>query len=539
MNKDFLALILLAFPFFLQSQISFTNETEKLLPSDGPVRSGNAIGVCDINGDYKDDIVQFLNSSELYIQLQTAPNFKFQEINSGNTSNQFLWSMLGADFDNDGDGDIISGVNGRINYHKNEDGNFNASRISNSNFFVQNQNAVDINSDGLLDLFACDDNNFNKIYLNIDGELEYSAAASEVFKITADTSFNGDNSGNYGSIFSDIDNDGDLDLYISKCKEGETDPSNIRRVNQLWINTGEGNYSERGSQWNLDIGNQTWATDFGDLDNDGYLDLVMINHKAPSLIMSNSGFNFNVETTIAAGEIPIQGVLHDFDNNGYLDILISGFEHFLYLNYGDFNFVLVEQPFEAAQIESFGVGDLNSDGFLDVYAGYGIPFNKPGFRDDAVFINDGNENNYIKFSLNGNVSNKNGVGARVEIYGPFGFQQREIQVGDSYGITNSNNAHFGLGAHTTIDSVIVSWPSGIRDKYDAMEGNTHYLINENTCISEITDVNGGPLIKFCDEDTLVVSALENFESYKWNNGDSTKDIRIFDEGSYSFIATNQ
>jgi hypothetical protein len=79
----------------------------------------------------------------------------------------------------------------------------------------------------------------------------------------------------------------------------------------------------------------------------------------------------------------------------------------------------------------------------------------------------GNTNHWVKFFLTGGattgMSNKNGVGAIVKIYGPWGVQVREVRSGEGYGIQNSMTVHFGLGAATQIDSAVVIWPSGIVD----------------------------------------------------------------------------
>ncbi|MFN8338873.1 MAG: VCBS repeat-containing protein [Saprospiraceae bacterium] len=53
-----------------------------------------------------------------------------------------------------------------------------------------------------------------------------------------------DNSGNYGIVFTDFDNDGDQDFYISKCRAGVTDPNDGRRINQLFVNDGANHYTE-------------------------------------------------------------------------------------------------------------------------------------------------------------------------------------------------------------------------------------------------------------------------------------------------------
>ncbi|HYG51909.1 MAG TPA: ASPIC/UnbV domain-containing protein, partial [Flavobacteriales bacterium] len=74
-----------------------------------------------------------------------------------------------------------------------------------------------------------------------------------------------------------------------------------------------------------------------------------------------------------------------------------------------------------------------------------------------------NGNHFVTFHLTGTTSNKMGIGAKVKIFGPWGIQTREVRSGEAYGIQNSFDAHFGLGSNTTVDSVIVVWPSGTID----------------------------------------------------------------------------
>jgi len=110
---------------------------------------------------------------------------------------------------------------------------------------------------------------------------------------------------------------------------------------------------------------------------------------------------------------------------------------------------------------SLAIGDLNSDGFLDIYAGYANLFTSPSTIDDQLFMNQGNSNNWIQIDLEGTVSNLNGIGARVELHGSWGIQIREVRSGEGYGVHNSFLQHFGIGSASQITKVVVNWPSGI------------------------------------------------------------------------------
>ena len=72
------------------------------------------------------------------------------------------------------------------------------------------------------------------------------------------------------------------------------------------------------------------------------------------------------------------------------------------------------------------------------------------------------------------------MGARVEIIGDWGQQIRDIKSGVSYGIANSLFANFGLGTSSTVDNIIVTWPSGIKEEFDSFNGNQQVVLVEGT-----------------------------------------------------------
>ena len=79
-------------------------------------------------------------------------------------------------------------------------------------------------------------------------------------------------------MFTDFDNDGDIDLFIAKCRQFINDPYDPRRVNQLWVNDGNGNFTEEANERGLVFYEQSWTVDFADIDNDGDFDCLITNH---------------------------------------------------------------------------------------------------------------------------------------------------------------------------------------------------------------------------------------------------------------------
>jgi len=472
MNKKFLLIVIIGIMSHSSiAQISFTDGTSGL--NDTNLKSGVAMAVVDLNNDNLDDVLRFSNASGLRIEFQQS-NGTFEKINVGNVGT--VWGVTIADVDENGFNDIITGgaYNGLKIVLANNDGTaYTISTLGGPNIFLQNANFADINNDGAIDFFGCHDDGVSSPYKNNgSGSLTY-----DLDLINAESTIPSDNSGNYGSIWMDYDNDGDLDMYLSKCRLGVTDPLDGRRVNLLFQNDGSNNYTDVAEASGLRPLEQSWSTGFEDIDNDGDLDAVMINHPNLSKIYENNGDGTFTNITASSGiaaelqdvGFGIQVAMEDFNNDTYVDILMTTKDgnHHLFLNDGDKTFTPVSSPFPTTAgttIQSAAVGDLNNDGFIDVLAGYANNYNNPSSISDQLFINDGNSNNWSKIILEGVETNSNGIGARVEIYGTWGMQIREVRAGESYGTQNSLASHFGLGSATTIDQIIIRWPSGIVDE---------------------------------------------------------------------------
>jgi hypothetical protein len=458
---------------------TFTNKTSLLSMTN--IRSGCAIGVADMDGDNLDDIVRLDGASDLLIEYQRVPDGAFDNYDFGNLGSGNEWALCIADIDNNGFNDFIAG--GAYNNIKvltaNATGtDYTLSLLTNS-IFVQGTNFADINNDGWVDLFACHDDADSLSFRNL-GNGTFTLDHGLI-----NTAIPSGNDGNYGSVWIDYDNDGDIDLYISKCRGGVSNPNDPRRINRLLQNDGNNNYTDVGPAANLAIGAQSWATDFGDIDNDGDLDCFIINHDTTCQLMRNNGDGTFTDISSTSGmsssDLNVSGIqctFRDFDNDCFLDLLVSGSQHRYFRNNGNGTFTRVTGLFGSNEMESFAVGDLNNDGYLDIYAGYAHLYNSPSSIPDRLFMNDGGEFNYLRITLKGVDSNINGIGARLELYGQWGKQIREIRAGESYGIVNSLSQHFGIGEATEITRLVIRWPSGTVDVID------NPTINESICVVE-------------------------------------------------------
>ena len=479
----------------LYGQLSFSNQT--FLLSDPFGKSGAPIAIADMNGDGLDDIVRLKNTNELQILYQPTFGTIFSNLTIGFTSGN-QWSICIADVDRNGYNDIFCGgaYNGLQLFKASNDGlTYQDTAFIDPPIFLQGSNFVDIDGDLDVDIFACHDDGLSVPHEN-DGNGNFNANYD---LIMTQTDLPSDNSGNYGSVWIDYDNDRDLDLYLSKCRLGVQNPNDPRRINMLFQNDGNGNYTNVAADAGLVPFGQSWATDFADIDNDGDLDAFIINHDIESKLYRNDGDGTFTDITAQSGMTAdlstigdgIQVKFEDFDNDGFVDLFFTsnGSDHCLFLNDGDLSFTKLPNPFIGIneRIHSAVTGDLNNDGFIDVYAAYGQGFNVVGDVPDQLYFNNGNDNHFFQVLLEGNISNPNGIGARVELYGEWGIQIREVRSGESYGIKPSFINHFGLGTATSIDSLVIRWPSGLIDRYDDLNIDSSVLLTEGEGCSTTAD----------------------------------------------------
>ena len=524
----------------LFAQVSFTRRPELLPPA--PYYSSAAIAVLDMNGDGRDDIVRMDQGFRLAIEYQSGPNLPFNHRFVAELQQGSQWGICAADIDNNGFPDVLTGgqYDGiKVAMASADGASFTVITHDDPQTFTQGVNLADIDNDGWLDAFACHDDGPGRIFINDGtGQLDYAPQT-----IDLSTEPPSDDSGNYGSVWSDVDNDGDIDLYIAKCRQNVNDPADGRRINQLFLNNADGTYTQDiANASGLRIGAQSWTGDFGDIDNDGDFDCFVTNHDRSSQLLENDGAGHFSDISTSAGlnnaitGLPIQGIFRDFDNDGFVDLLVAGSDHYLFHNNGDKTFS--ELPIlDVNPMESYAVGDLNSDGFQDIYAGYAEIFSDPGTIPDALWLNDGNGNNYFGMNLRGVQSNRSGIGAKVVLYSALGTQVREARSGESYGIMNSMQIHFGLGQLTQIDSVLVRWPSGIVDTLYHPAPNQYLTLEEGGCVVPKVEIAALGSTTFCSGDSVSLQAPANY-TYAWSTGSAGQTVSVSTAGQYAVTVTN-
>lgn len=418
-------------------------------PTSVPNSSG-AYAVVDMTGDFLDDVVS-VNGASVNLGKQLSGG-GWSAVSIPTPSPVYLpnWSLAAGDLDNNGFNDLIYGSgSGACFMLANSTGTGFTQQSFGQYIFCQRTNMVDLNSDGDLDAFSCHDVDANVAFINTgdgNGTLTFNQGGY------------GETCGNYGSIWIDYDNDHDMDLFIAKCG---CDPNDI-----LMRNNGDGTFTNMAPGLGLSDSHQSWSSAWGDFDNDGDMDMMIgSSGSAYQKLMRNNGNGTFTNVTAGSGfdtftGTSIEWTTHDFNNDGWLDILGGGG---MMINNGDMTFTLRND------VPGNGpIGDLNNDGFLDIVSG------------GTVQINSGNTNKWLTVVTIGTMSNRNGIGARVEVTSPSFTQIRDVKSGDGFRYMSSLNTHFGLGTDSEIQQVKVTWPSGIIDIVEGPAVNQVLEITEGS-----------------------------------------------------------
>ena len=296
----------------------------------------------------------------------------------------------------------------------------------------------------------------------------------------------------FGGVFTDYDNDNDQDLLVNQDFGYKAVP------NFLYQNEyPDDNFIDVSKETEMDLKINAMGAAVGDYNGDGWMDYYITNIKF-NMLMENQGIGkpfVDKAKELGTYNLAISWGANfaDFDHDEDLDLFVSNGD----LNpnctpMGNFYFenndnTYTEKGRELA-INDYGIGrgsvifDMDNDGDMDLLVVNQKPILNYAITSiTRLFRNDLTKGNWLKVALIGQASEANGIGSRVTVVANGKRIIREIDGGGSSHLSqNSVIAHFGLGATTVVDSVIVNWTGG----------NTQILTNLNTNQQlEIVEIN--------------------------------------------------
>ena len=496
--KNHLLILCLFISAGLSAQVSFTkidNSPVSTMPSDS-----RSINFVDINNDGWEDLfitngpgsgqnnMLYINNQGLGFTLLT--NDPIVQDNSASDGATF------ADADNDGDLDaFVVTWHGQKNYfyENNGDGSFTylPELISgNAGTYSETASWGDADNDGLIDLYFTNSYiNLKNSYYKNNGELSFMPQEQSILVNKNEPSRN--------VQWIDFDQDNDQDLFI-------TNESN--KANNLYLNDGNGSFIQVENSLLTQSNKGSMSSSWSDIDNDGDLDLFIAN--AGYLQQQNNQLFINqgngVFEEVNSGDLVSDGgcsygsAFADIDNDGDEDLIVANgycnanLRDYLYINDGEGNFTRDESSLAALPNTcSFGCawGDYDKDGFLDLAIAQCKNSTSSPQPVNTLFRNNGNANHWIQVILEGVQSNRSAIGATLKakatINGAAIWQMRHITSQSGYCGQNSMIAHFGLGDAIQLDSLIVEWPSGATSHLSNIQIDTQIALSEPPIISDI------------------------------------------------------
>jgi hypothetical protein len=260
--------------------------------------------------------------------------------------------------------------------------------------------------------------------------------------------------------FGDYNNDGWLDLYITNIWTKEY----VKEGNQLYRNMGDGTFNDVSFETGVFDGGWCWAGRFWDYDNDGDLDIMIANGYI-SGDPEHEYFTDLAKSVTKPGFDPIDA--RNWPEMG--DSTFAGYEPSrVWRNEGNEVFKEVAADLGLADVRDgrgLAIADYDNDGDLDVY------ISNQG-QDGVLYRNDlGTRNNWLQLELTGTNCNRDAIGTRVKLVSGDLTQIREMDGGNGDHSQNPHRIHFGLGQRKTIDFVEVRWPTGYVERFENVEPN--------------------------------------------------------------------
>jgi len=424
--------------------------------SGKPTSKSNTVTLFDYDSDGKLDLV---TSSWGKLTLYHNENGHFRNVTaeSGDLAKDYEYisnSVVAGDYDNDLKTDLLAVRVDGFTLYRNEGGGRFAEVTKAANLPVHKSNDrtligsyacafVDADHDGDLDIFAP-----GGVDLAIDaGASEAALLPNKLFRNNGDGTFTdisekakiADKLEANAIVPTDYDNRRDTDLLVV----GE------KRM-ALYRNQRDGSFKDVAPEVGLDIGGKSAAA--GDVNKDGFTDFFIGRGDGESrLFLSDGKGKFKKEKISTEKITAISSQFLDYDNDGLLDLVISGLFGFrVWRNLGN-EWQEVNKA-NKPEIGGIASGDLDGDGDLDFVF---VPLTEPV----KILRNEGgNDNRSITLSLQGRVSNKTGIGAKIDMRS--GSLTQKLESYSASPMPAPSDIHFGLGKRERPDAVRVIWTSG-------------------------------------------------------------------------------
>lgn len=371
-----------------------------------------------------------------------------------------------------------------------------------------------------------DNDGFLDVYIGNEAERQDVPYPSQLFRNNGDGTFadvtrragvSNDRMAK-GVAWGDYNNDGLPDLYVSNIGP-----------NRLYRNNGNGTFTDVAPALGVvEPTDRSFATWWWDYDNDGWLDLYVAGYSAtladiaadylglpasgvrPRLYRNLKGQGFE-DVTDAVGlaevQLPMGANFGDVDNDGWLDIYLGTGDpeletivpNVLYRNVGGRRFVDVTAAAGVGHLEKghgIAFGDIDNDGDQDIYLQAG-GFVRSDLAPNALFLNPGTPNHWITLQLIGRWTNRAAIGARLRLRVGEGRDAREIHAvvssGGSFG-ASSLQQEIGLGPAARVEELEVVWPtSGRRQVFRGIAANQVVAIEEGADSVEVRQRRRVPL----------------------------------------------
>lgn len=326
--------------------------------------------------------------------------------------------------------------------------------------------AADLFGTGYPDLFLSNDYGLSELFANHGGK--------RFVEVGRQTGVGRSPKSGMNASFGDVFNDGRLSIYKSNISE----PGVLVQGNDLWVprpgsTPGTLEYENLSSVLGVDLGGWSWGAQFGDLNNDGTLDLFLANGYISAGDRTSYWYDF---AEIAVGHSRIIADARNWP--AMRGRSLSGYQRSrVWINDGVGRFTDVAQDVGASDTfdgRAVAFADLSNRGVLDV-----VVANQRG----ALLVYENTVapgRHWITFELEGTASNRSAIGASVEVHWSGRRQLQEVSGGSGFSAQNQRRLHYGLGSAATVERVIIRWPSGRTGTLERPEINRLHRVKEGS-----------------------------------------------------------